>query len=497
MSLTPNEFHTRALDHKTIWVLGLLMIGVVLFSVFFLSGQSLRLDEAQSLWQTSHTPAGILKVVASDVHVPLHHFLLHFWEKWFGNDVPLARDLSLIFFVLTIPAVYLLGNLSYSRSVALFAAIMVAVSPFLNWYGSEIRMYSLLTFLTVANQYFFVLLFKQQPVRRATWWGYGITAFLGTFTHYFFALVLLVEALFYLTHRNIFSTGTFKKLVVVAAVILLFMTPWLYYVHSLRALGNSQPNLSPPTSVNLFNSFSQFIFGFQDDYINTLIVSLWPLSVLLAFLALRQRSFMQADTRYFFMSAIIPVVVAFCISVLFVPLFVTRYLIVTVPSLYLFLGWVISSYPKAVRNAAKTLVILGMCAMLAQQAWSAATPVKENYEQATQYLNANAGPRDVIAVSAPFTIYPVIYYYHGPAQVYTLPIWDRFVVGSIPSFDPNTLPAQVEQIKGDHQNLWLLLSYDQGYQDDLRLYFDTHYQRVAEFDFSPGLSLYEYKLRYP
>jgi uncharacterized membrane protein len=497
MSLTPTEFRTRSVDHKTIWILGLLMVGVILFSVLFLSGQSLRLDEAQSLWQSSHSPAGVLKVVASDVHVPLHHLLLHMWQKWFGNDVSLARDFSLVFFVLTIPAVYLLGNLSFSRSVALFATIMVAVSPFLNWYGSEIRMYSLLTLLTVLNQYFFVLIFKKRPIRPATWLGYALTAILGTFTHYFFSLILMVQVLFFLTHRRLFSPDAFKKLILIALVLLAFLGPWLNYVVSLRALGNSQPNLSPPTTINLFNSFSQFVFGFQDDHVNTLIVSLWPLSVLLAFLALRKRSTIAPDARYFLLAAIVPVVVAFCVSVLLMPLFVTRYLIVTVPSLYLFLGWVISTYPRPLRNPIKAIIISVMCLMLIQQAWSASTPVKENFREATAYLNVNAGPRDVIAVSAPFTIYPVVYYYKGSAQVTTLPIWNRFDVGSIPPFDPKTLPAQVDALKGDHQNLWLLLSYDQGYQEELRLYFDGHYKRIAEFDFSPGLTLYQYKLRYP
>ncbi len=473
------------------------MVGVVLFSVFFLSKQSLRLDEAQSLWQSSHSPAGIMKVVASDVHVPLYHMLLHIWQKWVGNDVALARDFSLIFFVLTIPAVYLLGNLSFSRSVSLFAAIMFAASPFLNWYGSEIRMYSLLTLLTVLNQYFFILLFKRRPVTRLTWVGYGITAVLGSFTHYFFALVLLVEALFYMTHYRLFPSGIFKRLVVVAVIIFLLMSPWLFYVYTLKSIGNSQPNLTPPSTINIFNSFSQFVFGFQNDHVNTILVSLWPISVLLAFLALRRKNSILPDVRYHLMAAIIPIVVAFLVSVALLPLFVSRYMIITVPSLYLFLGWIISTYPRPLRNPIKALLIVAMLAMLLQQVVSASTPVKENFREATEYLNLNADARDVIAVSAPFTIYPVIYYYQGPAMITTLPIWDRFVVGSIPPFDPATLPAQVNQIKGDHQNLWLLLSYDQGYEEELRLYFDTHFQRLAEFDFSPGLRLYEYKLRYP
>ncbi len=497
MALIPTEFHTRSIDHKTTWILGFLMIGVVLFSVFFLSKQSLRLDEAQSLWQSSHSPAGILKVVASDVHVPFYHLLLHAWQKWVGNDIALARDFSLIFFVLTIPAVYLLGNLSFSRSVSLFAAIMFAASPFLNWYGSEIRMYSLLTLLTVLNQYFFLLIFKRQPVTRLTWTGYLITAILGMFTHYFFSLVLLVEVLFYFTHRRLFPSNTFKKLAATALAIAALMAPWLYYVYSLKALGNSQPNLSPPDTVNLFNSFSQFVFGFQNDHVNTILVSLWPISVLLAFLALRRKNNMLPDVRYFLMSAVIPIVIAFIVSVFVLPLFVARYMIVTVPSLYLFLGWIISTYPRPLRNPIKALLIVVMCSMLLQQVVSASTPVKENFREAAQYLNLNADARDVIAVSAPFTIYPVIYYYQGPAMITTLPIWDRFKVGSIPPFDPATLPAQVDQIKGGHQNLWLLLSYDQGYEEELRLYFDTHFQRLGEFDFSPGLRLYKYKLRYP
>ncbi len=497
MSLLPTEFKTRSIDHKTIFILGILMAGVLLFSVLFLSHQSLRLDEAQSLWQSSHTLGGILKVVASDVHVPFYHILLHFWQSIFGNDVALARDFSLIFFVLTIPAVYLLGNLSFSRSVALFASIMVAVSPFLNWYGSEIRMYSLLTLITVLNQYFFILLFKKSPVQRRTWWGYGITAVLGTFTHYFFVLVLIVEAFFFLTHRRIFPPGTFKKLLIVGAVAFLLMTPWLWYVMELRSLGNSQPNLSPPGTVNLFNSFSQFVFGFQNEHINTVIVSLWPLSVLLAFLALRRQNTISPDARYFLMAAVIPIIVAFIVSIFLLPLFVSRYLILTIPSLYLFLGWVISTYPRPLRNPLKFVLIAAMSVMLIQQAVSAATPVKENFREATEYLNVNTDSRDVIVLSAPFTIYPVIYYYKGPAQITTLPIWDRFAFGSIPAFDPETLPASVEQIKKGHQNLWLLLSYDQGYQEELRLYFDTHFQRLGEFEFSPGLTLYKYQLRYP
>ncbi len=95
--------------------------GVLLFILFCIAGaltisrtflihNSLRLDEAQSLWQASHSISGTLKVVAQDVHVPLYHLILHFWILYVGNSIETARTLSMIFFLLTIPAVYLLDS---------------------------------------------------------------------------------------------------------------------------------------------------------------------------------------------------------------------------------------------------------------------------------------------------------------------------------------------------------------------------------------------------
>ncbi len=127
---------------------------------------------------------------------------------------------------------------------------------------------------------------------------------------------------------------------------------------------------------------------------------------------------------------------------------------------------------------------------------NANTPVKENYRAASDYVSAHAQPQDVIVLSAPFTVYPFEYYYKGLAEVQTLPIWNQFVAGAIPAFSKADLPNQVNILKDAHQKLWLLLSYDQGYEQDIRMYFDTHFERTDAHNFSPGLNLYTYKLRY-
>ncbi len=74
--------------------LAAMMAFVSAISYFILLNASLRLDEAQSLFQTNRNLNGLLKVVGQDVHVPLYHILLHAWQKLFGADIIIARLLS-------------------------------------------------------------------------------------------------------------------------------------------------------------------------------------------------------------------------------------------------------------------------------------------------------------------------------------------------------------------------------------------------------------------
>jgi mannosyltransferase len=481
-------------------ILVLAILFAVSVSIFALSKQSLRLDEAQSLWQSSRSPKGIFYVIAQDVHVPLYPLMLHYWESFFGDGVAQARVLSLIFFLASIPATFMLGRLAYNRTIGLFAALLVAASPFLNWYGNEIRMYSLLMFVAIINQYFFIKLFKNQtgprPDQTGAWWGYGLSALVGIYTHYFFWFILGTQGLFYLFNRDKFSPRALKNFILIVVMLLAAIAPWLYYVAKVGQIGHATPILFKPNSINFFNTFSQFIFGFQNDHLNTIIVALWPLSVLFLFLSLRKHQKISPETVYFFLSSLMPIILAFIVSITLIPLFLTRYMIFTVPSLFIFVSWFLATYPKKLSISFKTALVLLMLLTLANQAQSAYTPVKEDYKEVSGFLDQKATAQDVIIISAPFTVYPIEYYYKGPASLNTLPIWDRFTSGAIPAFNQQLLPAQVDQLKGSHERAFLVLSYDQGYENNLKTYFDTHFERLDQKNFSTDLHIYVYKLRY-
>jgi hypothetical protein len=138
------------------------------------------------------------------------------------------------------------------------------------------------------------------------------------------------------------------------------------------------------------------------------------------------------------------------------------------------------------------IVIIGMSLLL--QIFSPYTPVKENFEDIAIYLTVKASARDVIVLSAPFTIYPFEYYYQGITSVETFPMWDRSKVSSIPPFESSKIEEQVNQIKDGHKYMYVILSYDQGYEKEFKTYLDNNFEKVEEREFSPDLILYQYKL---
>ena len=469
----------------------------VLFSVFIFLGQSVRLDESQSLWQTSHGLVSMFQLIGADVHVPLYHVLLHFWELFLGNSIPVARLLSLLFFVLSIPALYLVGQELYGPRVALYATLLFSLSPFMNWYGNEIRMYSLFTLLAIVNQYCFLRIFREKEgYDRNAWFGYLVTCILGTYTHYFFSLLILGQIVFVATHPRFYSRAQIKRFVKTGVIVFVLFIPWIVTVLSIHNAQNQAPQLPEPTSIDVANVFTQFLFGFQGVQVDTIIIALWPLSILLGFWALQKHRSISTETVYLVLSVIVPITVAFVVSVLIRPLFLSRYLVLALPATYLLVSWIFSIYPPRMSAVFRVGLVCVMAGMLVIQTVSAHTPVKEDYLGATNYITAHGGADDAVAVTAPFTIYPVVYYYRGPANIQTIPAWDRTKSGPIPAYSDANLAKQFNDMQTKYHAVWVLFSYDQGYEQKVMLYLDTHFAVMEQKSFPNGLVLKEYRLRY-
>jgi len=488
----PRRASARRARHATVLAVHLLCLGVIaLGSRLAFLRDSIRLDEAQSLWQTNHSYGYLLHIVAEDVHPPLYHLVLRTWRLLFGADIETARALSVLFLLASVPLVYLLARRSLTRNWALFATVLFSCSPFAQWYGNEARMYSMLLFVTLVSQLFFLSIITTG--RTSAWVGYAVAAIAGVYVHYFFVFVLIAQGLFLLALAPKLGRGAVFRMVGVAAAVGAAFTPWFLYFSANGAASGTRPSLPSPSSVDYSNVYSQFLFGFQSEGINTTLVSTWPLLVLAALAGVRVGGKVDRTTVYMLVAAFVPVLLAFAISHVVSPFFLSRYMIPALPALLIVVVRFISGLSRPI---ARTLAV-GLLAVTVVgtvvQATSPATPVQEDYRAAAS-LAEQATVSDVVVISSAFTVYPFEYYYDGDARVTTLPVWNR--QEAQPGFDADQLPADVESIVAGHQYVYLLLSYDQGYEETIYQYFARNYEQTAEYSPSDGLRLLVYRVGY-
>jgi hypothetical protein len=267
-------------------------------------------------------------------------------------------------------------------------------------------------------------------------------------------------------------------------------------VISLGDITESTPLIPAPNTFNIFQTFAFFLFGFQSSLAQGLIVALWPMLLLLLFLIFTHRKKFQTNhLGYFELITFFPILLFFVAS--FVrPVFLARYLIFTVPTLFFLVANVLLVFSPRVSKVLISVFMFLIIGFLLYQNLSPSTPVKENYRGVSQFLNTQVAPSDIIAVSSPFTVYPIEYNYYGSARIDTIPEWDRFTEGGIPPFSIAEFEAQFQNYQKVYNRVFVILSYDQGYESEIRNYLDTHFEMLGKQTFSPGLEIRVYKLRY-
>jgi hypothetical protein len=218
--------------------------------------------------------------------------------------------------------------------------------------------------------------------------------------------------------------------------------------------------------------------------------------MLIGLASIRKGKSLKPEMKFLVAMAFIPVLLAYGISLVITPFFISRYLIASVPSLFILIVCLLSKYKKPIAVSFACVLIALTALGSAQQAASPNTTVKENYRGVADYINNRIQPQDLVVLSAPFTVYPFEYYYHGSAQIDTLPDWNRSSVGGIPAFNKKTMPAQIAAQNENHHYIYLVLSQNQGYENTIKQYYLKHFKKIYVKTYSPDLTLYVYQVGY-
>ena len=126
---------------------------LLLLAVAFLWGRAYQtwywLDEGISVGIASHSLGDIPQLLRQDGAPPLYYLLLHLWTSAFGTSETSTHALSLLFAVATVPAALWAGWSLFGRRTGWMCALLAALNPFLAFYATETRMYSLVVLLSL------------------------------------------------------------------------------------------------------------------------------------------------------------------------------------------------------------------------------------------------------------------------------------------------------------------------------------------------------------
>ena len=184
------------------------------------------------------------KLRLESTHPPIYFWLTHWWiSLWTENgeiaSLQVTRSLSVIFGVLTIPAMFNLAWISLrSRLAAHTAALLMAISPYGIYLAQEARHYTLSIFWVILSLTCLIksLQLLQQKKSIPIWLGMSwiLVNGLGVATHYFYVLALVAMvlsiAIFYLAQGHKISFKYWKNLMLVVLGTLAITVVWLPFV---------------------------------------------------------------------------------------------------------------------------------------------------------------------------------------------------------------------------------------------------------------------------
>jgi hypothetical protein len=189
-------------------------------------GRTYWVDEGISVGIAAHPLSQIPGLLHRDGSPPLFYMLLHFWDRAFGTSQVATHLLPFTISLAVVVAAWWSARRLFGRTVGLVAALLAASSPFLNWYATETRMYTLVVGLGMVAVSCAVCAARDHSRRDFI---IAVLAFIALlYTHdwslYLFALTLCVLVVWAVMRRE---WGQLRWVALGAGAVVVAYLPWL------------------------------------------------------------------------------------------------------------------------------------------------------------------------------------------------------------------------------------------------------------------------------
>ena len=401
------------LNEKTVtWVLlGIIILLSVCLRFYDLGGESYWFDEVIMLDVAKQDLWTILQGSRPQIYV----ILAHFWLEVFGTSEVATRSLSALAGVISIPLMYAVGKQIFDNKVGLISAFLMAVSQFQIYYSQDFRYYSFFVLITLSSFLLFIQFLKTRKISYLV--CYMIASILLIYTHTFGIFILVAQNLYFLikwkSYRDLKFNWGLCQIFIVLAVIPRIL-PYLDMVIEGKAgplKWLPEPSLSTPL-ISL-----QYYIGAGLDYPSWITISLataflvigtflfavftgierWMASVRGLASSIKKITRVGSQLLLVITWLIVPIILPYILSEIFIPMYHHRYVIGASPAFYLLLAFIISKIGKVVPE----FITLGMIVIVITPGLYEfyVTPVREQWREAAAYVEQNSQENDVIVIS--------------------------------------------------------------------------------------------------
>jgi len=381
--------------------------------LYHLAGRSLWMDEAASVYLATMPWWPFLRLLwGYQGNMTLYYLALRTWIH-FGDSEFVVRSLSVLFGILTIPAIYALGRRLFDRTTGLIAAALLSVHSFHVAFSQEARGYSLLVLLLLLTTYVFIAAMESNQ-KQWKWILFAVAAALCVYTHIFAVLVLAAHALAIVFPRPF--RVRLSTLALTASVFGSFVAPMAAFVllhHS------DQINWIPRPALDEFFVFLQLLTGQGGVVLAGAYLTLCGLAFWRSY-GVAGSDQEQWALRLLGLWLVLPPTLTLAATVI-KPLFFPRYMLMCVPALVILaargiirLGCLQTGKYWAATAAFTFVLIITLSAWGTHQYFVNFSMETSDWRSAVSYILEHQQPGDGIIFYIPNT-YPYRYYAHRAA----------------------------------------------------------------------------------
>lgn len=367
--------------------------------------QSLWRDEAFSYLLAQQNTWQILINTAKDFSPPLHYLLLHFWMMIFGSSEIALRTIPLIFFYATIYVFdHILIDVLKIKTKWRFAYLLLfALNPFLIYYASEARMYSMSVFFVTASWYGYLTGKKKLHI---------ISSVFSLYTHYFTVFAIVSQFLFHYLQKKHRSEA--KAFVWIA----MLFAPWVIFTLIYHGSSNGDFWITEPTLITIWLTPGIILTGFENslrDYSTPLygLTFIAYGAIVMALKNFLNKNERRATSTYLLLWALLPAVVALVVT-LVKPIFLARYFIFSATGLSLLLIFSLDQFKPFIRSVLYVVLIFFL---LQYNVAQVAHKKKGDVRSLIREIKLDISPNDSIYVENELDFHTVQYYFE-PSRVF-------------------------------------------------------------------------------